>query len=252
MSDFSNILNHPDSQEIVAKLLDGEDPKAISDWLKVKYPDKKQAHLRLTIKLLQDFSKSQYADYYKQFQTDLVTVKSGEGQLNKTIAASLLNNKTYQERINEIADKELDLRKMMIGIALMCQDRAIQLFDKIQENPGFVGKAEYALIKWIEQFLGTIEKYDKVINKAPDQIIQHNHSIQYIEKQTAMMQDALFKVISELDPDNCLGLSEKFTQQLLKMKAPPEEKASTIDANFKEIKKLEEDLTKIAGVISND
>ena len=35
--DFSKVLDHPDQDEIISKLMAGVTPKDINEWLKLKY-----------------------------------------------------------------------------------------------------------------------------------------------------------------------------------------------------------------------
>lgn len=243
--DFSSILSHPDKDEIISKLLTGVDVKDVNQWLKLRYPDKAQTHLRLSVKILQDFSKSQYVDFYNQYTQEITTaVHSGSiDKLDKKVAESLLNNKTIKERLSEHALKEIDVRERFLSLDLLIRDRIEQVFDKIQENPGG-WKGDYVLIKWVEQYIKMVENYDKQINNRPDQIIQHNHTVQYINSQTAAIQEALREVVAEFDSDISLLLIEKISEKLSKVQAPPEITVQTVDERLTEIKVFEEAISK--------
>lgn len=237
--DFSGILSHPDKDEIISKLLTGSDPKDVSQWLKLKYAEKNQTHLRLSIKILQDFSKSQYMNFYDQFKSDLVAEKSDNSKLDKKMADSLYNNKTYRERINEVADKEINIRERFLSLDLMIRDRIEQVFDKIQEDPGGF-KGDYIFIKYVEQYLSLIEKYNRDVNNAPDQIIQHNHTVQYVDQNLAAMQEGIRDALLELDPELTALVMEKITERLSKIKAPTELQPTTQDDRLNQIKSLQE------------
>jgi hypothetical protein len=198
--DFSNILTHPDKEEILSKLLNGTDPKDINQFLKLKYPNKDQKHLLISIKCLQDFSKTQYTKFYNQYSEEITANIQHGGTLDKRVATSLLNNKTFQERLGEHGLKEINVRERFLSIDLLIRDRIEQVFDKIQEDPGG-WRGDYILMKWIEQYLSMVEKYDKSQNNRPDQIIQHNYTLQYIDQQTAAMQEAFKRVLSRVDPE---------------------------------------------------
>lgn len=242
--DFSNILSHPDKEEIISKLLTGTDPKDVNQWLKLRYADKSQAHLRLSVKSLQDFSKSQYVDYYNQYTQEITTaVHTGQiDKLDKKVADSLLNNKTVRERLAEHAGKEIDVRERFLSLDLLIRDRIEQVFDKIQENPGG-WKGDYVFIKYVEQYLKLIENYDKQINNRPDQIIQHTHTVQYINQQTAAIQEAIREVLAAYDPEMAIFLMEKITEKLTNVKAPVEIVQGPED-RLAEIKVLEEAISK--------
>jgi hypothetical protein len=44
----SKILNHPDREEIIQKLLGGISPNNVCKWLEEKYPDEKQHHITVS------------------------------------------------------------------------------------------------------------------------------------------------------------------------------------------------------------
>ncbi len=249
-TDYSNIVDHPDRDEIISKLLTGTTPKDISNWLKLKYP--KEKHLHITIKLLKEFSNSQYTDYYSQYKKDLATTKQG-GKLNKNLASAVHNNKTYQERINEVAAKgveELDVAEMMKNSLIAMTERAIQVFDRIQENPR-VTKHDYALIKWFDLVFNALEKYDRKVNEAPDQIIQHNITMQVMDESLIIIQDTIREVLSEMDPELALEVTEKLTNRLAKLK-PPAEPVDNIDKRLKEAHVIKQEIVDLSKALEDN
>lgn len=238
--DFSSILSHPNREDIISKLLTGTDPKDVSQWLKLLYPDKEQAHLRLSIKILQDFSKSQYADFYDQHTKEITTaIQTGQlDKLDKKLADSLLNNKTLKERLTEHATKEINVRERFLSLDLLIRDRIEQVFDKIQENPAGM-KGDYVLLKWVEQYLNLVEKYDKQVNNRPDQIVHHTHTVQYINQTNAAMQEVLREVLAMYDPEMAIFLMEKISEKLNGIKPPVEAEFQTVDDRLESIKSLE-------------
>lgn len=220
--DFSQILNHPDCEEIVGKLLSGTDPKNISDWLKLKYKKDEENHLHLTIKSLKDFQGSPYLDYYNQVEKDLQANKAG-GKIDKKIADSLLNMKSYRDRLNEIADEKIDAAKIFKSVYLLIMTRVEQIFDKIQEDPGFVKRdSENALLKYLEQLVTFVEKHDKVINNKPDQVIQHNYVVTYLDDYTNILQETIMETLKEVDPQASFKFMEKLNPKLALLKSPTE------------------------------
>lgn len=243
--DFSSILSHPNKEEIISKLLTGTDPKSVSQWLKLLYPEKNQNHLRLSVKILQEFSKSQYVDFYNQYTQEITTaVHTGQiDKLDKKVADSIVNNKSLRERLAEHADKEINIKEKFLSLDLLIRDRIEQVFDKIQENPGG-WKGDYVLIKWVEQYLKMVENYDKQVNNRPDQIIQHTHTVQYINQQTAAIQDAIREVLATYDPEMAIFLTEKITEKLNNIKAPVEMVTQSPEDRLSEVKILEATILK--------
>ena len=214
VADFSKILSHPDKDEIISKLVTGIKPRDVSDWLKLKYSDKEQGHLRVSSKILQDFVENNL-DLYNVLQNDI----SGVKQNKKEISDSLKNNKTYQERIVEIADKELDIKRLLIETGHIIRQRVEQVFDKIQENPQNF-KPDYTLIKWLETLLNFTDRYQKIVNEAPDTVVQHNINIQLVEQHTIMLQDAIRETMAEIDSDMSFRFLEKLNSKMATLKSP--------------------------------
>jgi hypothetical protein len=238
MADFSSIVEHPDSQEIIDKLLSGTSPRDISRWLKLKYTKKNQSHLRLTIKLLKAFSESDYTDCYAQFKKDLAVVKNPDQQLTtKQVKNSLLNNKTYKERLEGIAEQELDIKKMLQSLIVTCHDRAEQVFDSIQQNPHKFHGDNY-LLRYLNELFNAAEKYEKIINNAPDQVIQHNITLQAVQTNVDAILEAIRKTLAKLDTETSLLFMELFHNELKNLEDPVGEEMSQ-EERLKEAKLLE-------------
>jgi hypothetical protein len=214
--DYSKLLAHPDKDEIISKLVTGIKPKDVAQWLKLKYKKEDQEHLHLSLKLLKDFLEGNL-DLYSTLKQDIEVAK--DGKLDRKISDSLKNNKTYQERIAEVANTEVDIRKVMNETGIIIRTRIEQYFDRMQENPANL-KPDYGLIKWFELLLNYIEKYDKIINKSPDQIIQHNVTHQVIDNYVVTLQDAIRETLSEIDADAAFLFMEKLNEKLDKLQMP--------------------------------
>jgi hypothetical protein len=233
--DFSKILAHPDKDEIISKLVNGVKTKDVSDWLKLKYPNNDQAHLKLSSKMLKEFVDNNL-DLYNTLKNDVADVKAGNKQ-DKKIAESLLNNKTYKERLNQLADDDIDIKRIMNEVIFLIRERIEQYFDKVQENPGNL-KPDYGLIKWFEVLLNATEKFDKIVNKAPDQVIQHNITMQAMDQHTAIFQDVIREVLAELDSEAAFLFMDKIREKLEKLSPPEAEKPFTQEKRLAEAKIL--------------
>lgn len=213
---FDKLLNHSDSQEIISKLISGITPKDVSEWLKIKYQGKDEQHLRLPASLLKEFLDGNL-NLYNTLQQDIQGVKNGTSE--KKISAALKNNKTYQERMIAAADEEIDIKKMFKSIYVMLNARVEQYFDKMQENPTNL-KPDYGLLKFFDSMMMYVEKYDKIINKSPDQIIQHNVTVQVMDQYVSVLQDSIRQTLAEIDPDSANLFLENFNANLSKLQLP--------------------------------
>jgi hypothetical protein len=238
MSDFSQIVEHPKYQEIITKLLSGCPPKEIATWLKLLYARKDESHLRLSIKILNEFKESEYCNVENQLIKDLTTVESG-GKLDKKIAASLMNNKTYQERLAEVADKEINVKQMLVNLIKVCQDRAEQVFDSIQSKPESF-KGDYVFIKYMEQLFGAVERFDKIVNKSPDITIQHNISMQAVDQYSTILQEAIRDTLAEMSPEMAGVFLDKLYARMKDLNLPAPIMSPTTDEKLKEVTLLQE------------
>lgn len=234
MADFKKILDHPEVQGIIDKLMMGDSPKDVSVYLKNKYDKPDENHLRLAASLLEQFVKNycNTSDFL-----DKIVKDEKNGALDKTIAKSLINNQTWQDRLANLADDKIDIEKRLLQQLHLMDVRAEQIFDKIQENPGST-KLDYVLTKYFELSTMLLEKADRIINKTPDQRIEHIHSVQVVEQHSTILQEAIRRAIARLDPDLASDVMDMITQEFDALK-PPNNNPIPIDKAKKEVIKLE-------------
>lgn len=248
MSDFSLLLNHPDRDEIISKLVSGSSYSEIYNWLKLKYAGSDQGHLRLTKTLLKEFSESPYlTDYYGQFKKDLTQVKSWKsGQVNK-LSDAILNNAPYKERLIEMADKELDWTKMLEGLIAVCFQRVEQVFDTIQQNPTSF-KGDNYLLRYLAEVTSAVERLKKIDLFDADQSDSEEVTTQALEAQTAFIQEVLRKVLAQIDPDTAMLFMDAWNETAKELKPPAPlsqdqkiKEAKIIEAKFTDLDDFEED-----------
>jgi hypothetical protein len=227
-ADYSKILQHPNSEEIVSKLMTGVDPKDICDWLKLKYDLPEQSHLKLSPSLLKSFYSDGSIDMYNTLKKDLAIVKNSTSNLaNKNQSDSLKNNKTYKQKLEELASVELDAVSSLKNLVQIAQVRLEQMFDIVQSNPQNT-KPDYVLLKYIEAIGNLIEKYHKAqmpsettINNT---VINNTLNVQYMEDNLAYIQEAIRETCEELDPDIAFLFMDKLSSKMKMLKEPkPEE-----------------------------
>lgn len=248
--DFSNISDHPDFQEIISKIYTGVSAKDISNWLRVKYPTKDQKHLQLSSKNIQEFI-DKHGNAEVNIQRDILAVRTGEiiGAGSPQISAALLNNKTYVERVTELANAKLDIKKVVEELVHACKARMEQVFDSLQRNPTSVGKNDYVLIKYFEVLFKAVETFNKVVNEAPDQIVQHNFTIQSVENHVGVIQEALRATLAMIDAEAASHFMDLLNENLKKLKAPKPEEPMTLEDQMIEAQVLRK---KLPGGDGND
>lgn len=236
MADFAKILSHPEKDKLITKLIQGDTPKDVAQYLKVKYHEKDQTALRLSSSLLQEFIDK----YFNQYQfLDKLVADEKAGKTDKLVYESLLNNKSWKDRIAGLADQEIDFKKKVQELVVLISARAEQIFDKIQQNPDNM-KPDYALIKWFELLMNTVEKANKMVNDLPDKVIQHDISVTMVEQHSVMFQEAIRETLLELSPEVSALFMDKLTVKLNGMKPNnlPLPKPKSIEIRQNELSQL--------------
>lgn len=220
--DFSTIINHPDSQEIISRLVSGTPAKDIAAWLKFKYSEKNQKHLHLTAKIIQDYC-DKHINLMEQLKQDIALAKTNQidPYLEKKISQSLLKNSTYRERMEELVDTEVDIKKSIFKLIQAIEGRAEQVFDIIQENPK-ITKNDYTLIKWFEALTNALKTLNEINNNSPEhqQVVQQNITIQVVDQYRSIFQEAVRKTLAKMDPEMSLVFMEALNEELKKLPQP--------------------------------
>lgn len=237
MSDFSLIAEHPDCQEIISKLMTGSTPKAVYQWLKLKYAKPEQSHLRITQKLLKDFSQSPLTDLYGQMQKDRSALVS-HGKISEALA----NNKTYRERITETVGKEIDILNLIQNLVTAAYQRMEQVFDVIQENPKSF-KGDNYLLRYLTELTTAAERLERLKLGSGDLLVQQNVTKEALEESTVLLQETVREVLAEIDPDMAMLFIERLNEraQRLKMSKPMTQEQRYKEANILEARIVKDD-----------
>jgi len=235
MAEFGLIKDHPDSKEILSKLLSGSSPKDVGQWLKIKYPNRNQSHLRLSQKLLKEFNDSQYTSYYDQFKEDLSALSNPNKKDDKELSFALTNIKPYRIRMEELADKELNtlvtVEKNM-GIVLT---RIEQMYDLIQNNPTDF-KLDHTFIKYQALLNSGLETIERMKISSVDSLTDHNFTVQAMQENVMVMQDAIRETMAEVDPELSSIFMDKLYNKLNELEPA---KALSSDQKAREAQKFE-------------
>src|SRR5258708_19500747 len=120
---YKKILEHPDKDEIISKLVIGQPPADINDWLKSKYTNVSESKFVLSEKMLNSFQNT-YLDFYNDIQQDISKTKTAlANNTVDSIELAVKSNPTYQDTILQLSSKELDVEVMMGRMALAVETR---------------------------------------------------------------------------------------------------------------------------------
>ena len=241
---LQKILEHPDRDEIISKLVIGISTKDVYDWLKAKYTNVSETKFVVAEKTLKVFQEN-YLDIYNMIQDDIVKSKkaittSGPDQLELAVK----NNTAYKSKMMELASKEVDVRKIVANLCVAIETRLAQVFDEIQEDPRNINtRVDRLLIDYTEALGSVLEKYYKFTEAPANNVVQHNVTLQVVDQHISVFHDVIKEVLSQMDFETSLYFMEVFNKKMEKLKSPEKEVLNT-DMKLAEAKLLNETINK--------
>lgn len=212
---YGKIINHPDQEQIISKLASGESVRSVANWLKSKYPDNKKYHI--AFQTLDEFRKN-FLNIKGGVLEDLKQkYKEQQGwEEYEDTEAIVKKNKTYNHLKKEALKKHIDVEDRMFEMLNVMDSRIEHLYSMVLKNPNNY-KPDYVLLQYFGKILDFIKEIRRA-NGQPDQIIQHNVTVQAIDQQAAIMQQAIQEAISELDLETGSIVMEKIVSKIEKLK----------------------------------
>lgn len=241
---LKKILEHPDKDEIISKLIIGISPKDVHDWLKAKYTNVSESKFVIAEKSIKSFQEN-YLDIYNLIQEDIAKSKQAiNSSTEDQLELAVQNNNTYKSKMLELADKEIDVRKIISNLCIAIETRLAQVFDEIQEDPRNINtRVDRLLIEYADTLGNILEKYYKFTELPANQIVQHNVTLQVVDQHISVFHDVIKEVLSQMDLETSLYFMEVFNQKMEKLKAPDKENINT-DMKLAEAKLLNETINK--------
>lgn len=242
---LKKILEHPDRDEIISKLIIGITPKDINDWLQAKYTNVSEAKFVIAEKSIKSFQDN-YLDIYNVILEDLSKTKTAIANSTEEDLALTINNlPAYKNLLLQTANEELDIRKIIKGLCFGIESRLSQVFDAIQEDPRNINtRVDRLLIEYTEVLGNILEKYYKFTETPADNVMQHNVTIQMVDQHISVFYDAIKEILAQLDLESSLVFMELFNEKMNKLKLPTEREIPTTDVRLAEAKLLNETINK--------
>ncbi len=243
---YKKILEHPDKDEIISKLVIGHPLSDINDWLKAKYTNVSENKFVLSEKTLKSFQDT-YLDFYNDMQQDLANVKGAISSNNgDSLDLIVKNNPAYRDALVKTATKELDIDTILMNMAINVETRIAQIYDEIQADPRNINtKIERVWIEYIDSLGGLLDKYHKWKEaRQPDQIIQANVTLQVVDQHISVFHDVIKDVLSNMDLESSQYFLEVFQEKMAKLKPPSPDAIPSQDVRLAEAKLLNETINK--------
>jgi hypothetical protein len=234
----TKILQHPDKEEILSKLLMGFSACDIAEWLSAKYAEDTEKDFVLSEKTISTFQKD-YLDIYSAIKEDLEKTHSNKLAPQDELKLEIQGSSSYHKALEKYIDSEVDIKTTVRKLVANAELRVSQMFDIIQEDPRNF-KADRTLLEWFSTLANILEKYDNILNGSPDQInIQNNINIQVVDEHINVVYNVIREILSKLDYDTSLLFIELFNEEMKKIKSPKDTAILPVDVRLAEAKSLE-------------
>ncbi len=242
---LKKILDHPDKDEIISKLVIGISSKDVHDWLQAKYTNVSEAKFVIAEKSIKSFQDN-YLDIYNMIQDDLVKTKSAmTTNTQEQLELAVKNNPTYKDAMIKMAGGELDVRQIISNLAVNIEMRLSQIFDEIQNDPHNINtRVDRLLVEYADTLGNILEKYHKFTELPANQVVQHNVTLQVVDQHISVFHDVIKEVLSQMDLETSFYFMEVFTEKMAKLKMPDKDAPPTTEMKLAEVKLLNETINK--------
>jgi cysteinyl-tRNA synthetase len=194
----NKVLRHPDKEEIIKMLLNGESVKEVERWIKKKHP--RSRRLQISYMTLQKFR----AENLNLKGDVLDDIKNRRAEVNKQDEALekkmiIEASSAYQEKIDEIASAELDVTRRLLEMDKLVTSRIEFYYNLLQQGGSL--KEDKIFLEYINTLKSLMQDWKKYIEGVADKKIEHNVNFNIINTQVSVLKNSVCEVLQELQPE---------------------------------------------------
>jgi len=234
------ILNHPDREEIIQRLVSGLSPNKVNDWLNEKYATEENKHLRITVKTISDF-RSKYLNLNReavrilkqerkkkelglQYNANAGSFLERTGETEEEhdlrVKETLLSSPTYREKLKEITEATLDGPRLIKELVALIQSRIEKYFNEVASGQQTLkeDKVLIEMISLMKDLVKDAKKIDDDYNAQPD---GGQVQLNVVHEQVGMIRDAVKETLQEVAPELALECMERLNRKISNLKYEP-------------------------------
>lgn len=209
---FPKIMTHPQKNLIVKLLRDGKGVRYVKKVLQEMFPNDKSKWL--SVPTLQAFRK-EHMKLEGDALDDVKKVarqKKNEKALSKehTVVKSMT---TYKEKLNEIVDLHIDIKRGLVGMEKLITSRLEAFFDSLSNGEGSIDR-EKLLQGYFDRYFMMIDKWAKYVDKVADYKVEANINVNVIQDQMAVLRQAVHELLQEMDPELAIGFLNRLNTKV--------------------------------------
>lgn len=214
MNDQNKVFKHPEKEEIIKRLLNGESVKAMEAWLKKKHP--KRRSLWISYATLQKFRK-EHLHLDGEVLDNIKAAKKDQDVTSKELEARALiaSSSAYQQKINEIASNELDANRKILEMITLVSSRLEYYFNMLQSGGSI--RDDKMFLEILNTQRSLVQDWKKYVDGVADKKIEHSVSINLVNEQVTVLKNIVFEVLQDLDPKFVPIFIEKINSRLSDM-----------------------------------
>tara|TARA_A200000159_G_C7335211_1_gene344773 strand:- start:1191 stop:1874 length:684 start_codon:yes stop_codon:yes gene_type:complete len=215
------VLNHPDKEDLIRMLLEGESVKEVERWLKTKYPRTKRLHVSyMTLQKFRSDNLNLKGDVLDDIKTRRTEVD--KESLEAETRMVINNSSAYQQKIEEIATEKLDVSRRLLEMDSLINSRLEFYYNMLQS--GGTLREDKIFIEYINTMKGIMQDWKKYVEGIADKRVEHNININVVNEQARILKETVIDVLGEISPD----LITVFVERL-------EKKTRALEGDMREI-----------------
>lgn len=213
MKQQSKVLRHPNKEEIIRRLTEGESIRSIVKWLEVKY--KKRKDLRLSNPTLQKFRK-EFLQLEGQVLQDIQEKRNTEEAVivRQQIQAKVAATNAYQDKINAIADTHLDVANKILRLDSIIEDRMEHWYNAIKSGEASASQGDKEIRAYMDRMMPLLQQYKKFVEGMADHTVEHTVNIKVFNDQIGIFRDIIREILSELEPEKAIKFMDMMSYRL--------------------------------------
>ena len=207
----SKVLKHPDKEEIISKLLNGESLKDVERWLSKKYPRKKRLHI--SYMTLQKFRK-EHLNLEGDVLEDIKNKRKVRQKVEDDAEQQLIitSSNAYQEKLEEIVDTEVDVTRRLLEMEKLIASR-MEYYYNLLSLGGDI-KDDKVFLEYINAMRNLLQDWKKYIEGFKDIRVENNINVMVVNQQVNILKESVCEVLQELDPEKIPMFIERVDEKL--------------------------------------
>lgn len=207
------ILKHPDKEEIIELLSNGESVRGIEAKFKQKYPSNK--NLWVSSVTLQKFRKNNLQLEGKVLKDIQEVGRVQQQQVVEQEKQKVLEaSDAYKKKISEIADSKLDVARKILELDRIIESRMEYWFNAVASGEEVAARGDKELRQFMDRQMALLGQYKKFVEGMADKTIDHNVNITVMNDYAVAIRDAVRECLAEFEPDVALQFMESLSRKV--------------------------------------